>query len=659
MPRFISSLFTCSLAMSIAALAIMLCGMLVRRFARTRSLSARVVRRGWIIVALGFACPVRPQFSHIVSLPPRAQSVVGAISTGIRTALPRIALNVNTNVNAQAVPISTAPSPAVQFSIHDALLAVWLCGAIAALAVGIVRHVRFRHTVLRWSEPAPNAVRALVSMRVRVLVSPAARTPMLIGLFRPIIVLPRADYPPDELQLILAHEQAHMEGGDIALKYLMLVVRAMHWFNPIMPAITREIELACEQSCDERTLASQSGQRMTYVSAILTSAVNQHTSPLTTDFSGGKHVMKRRISAMFKQKTRRMGALITLTALAITAIFPSFAALALEDSATAQPYSDEYTLCGGDSADDILHDIFALALTRVGDGQGDLPYAQLIIASDNVDDFIRYALDACARLEASADFDTAAAQMVEDHELGQWAVDTLRAAPEGFSVSRLLTAESDGLYAAILSLLERGSLDQQSILCAGWLYELAEADDARVDKAGALDAVTAWSRATGTNMFGILDGSTSAPIADADSASEESAAALDRILALALNSAAGDDDLQRARTIIATGDVEGTICAALPISGKNVSEQTSEDIRLMLRLASGEITPAMTQMLISGQSDAKGLLCAAWYSEIIDSSLNNMQTLPDGAERTALSETIVQMQSALETWHDISKLDIP
>ena len=83
--------------------------------------------------------------------------------------------------------------------------------------------------------------------------------------------------------------------------------------------------------------------------------------------------MKRRISAMFKQKTRRMGALITLTALAITAIFPSFAALALEDSATAQPYSDEYTLRGGDSADDILHDIFALALTRVGDGQGDHP----------------------------------------------------------------------------------------------------------------------------------------------------------------------------------------------------------------------------------------------------------------------------------------------
>ena len=451
MPRFISSLFTCSLAMSIAALAIMLCGMLVRRFARTRSISARVVRRVWIIVALGFACPVRPQFSHIVSLPPRAQSAVGAISTGIRAALPRIALNVNTNVNAQAVTISAAPSPAVQFSMHDALFAVWLCGAIAALTVGIVRHVRFRHTVLRWSEPAPNAVRALVSMRVRVLVSPAARTPLLIGLFRPIIVLPRADYPPDELRLILAHEQAHMKGGDIALKYLMLVVRAMHWFNPIMPAITREIELACEQSCDERTLASQSGQRMTYVSAILTSAVNQHTSPLTTDFSGGKHVMKRRISAMFKQKTRRMGALITLTALAITAIFPSFAALALEDSATAQPYSDEYTLRGGDSANDILHDIFALALTRVGDGQSDLPYAQLIIASDNVDDFIRYALDAYARLEASADFDTAAAQMVEDHELGQWAVDTLRAAPDGFSVNRLLTAESDGLYAAMLS----------------------------------------------------------------------------------------------------------------------------------------------------------------------------------------------------------------
>ena len=157
-------------------------------------------------------------------------------------------------------------------------------------------------------------------------------------------------------------------------------------------------------------------------------------------------------------------------------------------------------------------------------------------------------------------------------------------------------------------------------------------------------------------MFGRLDGSTSAPIADADSANEESVAALDRILALALNSAAGDDDLQRARTIIATGDVEGAIYVALPLSD---SAQGDGNTHLMLMIAANEITPAMTQMLLAGQADAKGLLCAAWYSEIIDSSLNNMQTLPDGAERTALSETIVQMQSALETWRDISKLDIP
>ena len=102
--------------------------------------------------------------------------------------------------------------------------------------------------------------------------------------------------------------------------------------------------------------------------------------------------------------------------------------------------------------------------------------------------------------------------------------------------------------------------------------------------------------------------------------------------------------------------VSGAIYAALPLSD---SAQGDGNTHLMLMIAANEITPAMTQMLLAGQADAKGLLCAAWYSEIIDSSLNNMQTLPDGAERTALSETIVQMQSALETWRDISKLDIP
>jgi beta-lactamase regulating signal transducer with metallopeptidase domain len=74
---------------------------------------------------------------------------------------------------------------------------------------------------------------------------------MLLGAFRPVIVLPEREYSADELENILRHELAHLRRRDIIYKWFAAAVTALHWFNPLMIPLRRELARDCELACDE------------------------------------------------------------------------------------------------------------------------------------------------------------------------------------------------------------------------------------------------------------------------------------------------------------------------------------------------------------------------------------------------------------------------
>jgi len=77
-----------------------------------------------------------------------------------------------------------------------------------------------------------------------------ATTPMIFGFFRPMIILPDKDYSAEQLYAILSHELTHLRRKDIFVKWLTLLATAMHWFNPLVWLVRREIDRNCELSCD-------------------------------------------------------------------------------------------------------------------------------------------------------------------------------------------------------------------------------------------------------------------------------------------------------------------------------------------------------------------------------------------------------------------------
>lgn len=97
---------------------------------------------------------------------------------------------------------------------------------------------------------AQTGVRRPVELYVNKLVS----TPMLFGFTHPCIVLPTIELPDMDFQFTILHELIHCKRWDMLYKWMIQVTICLHWFNPLVYLMGREIERACELSCDEAVI---------------------------------------------------------------------------------------------------------------------------------------------------------------------------------------------------------------------------------------------------------------------------------------------------------------------------------------------------------------------------------------------------------------------
>jgi beta-lactamase regulating signal transducer with metallopeptidase domain len=161
-------------------------------------------------------------------------------------------------------------APAVSARRTDMLsivLGVWLVGALGTMTAVIAGLGRLRHigrlatplTVGPWRDIADRLARAHgVQQPVELL--QGAHPTMLVtwGLIRPRILLPASalEWSPDRIDVVLRHEIAHITRGDWPMLIAASLVRAIHWFNPIVWIGHRRLRQESEQACDDLVLES-------------------------------------------------------------------------------------------------------------------------------------------------------------------------------------------------------------------------------------------------------------------------------------------------------------------------------------------------------------------------------------------------------------------
>ena len=97
-------------------------------------------------------------------------------------------------------------------------------------------------------------------------------SPMLHGLFKPRLVLPRhlRSFDPLQQQLIIEHELAHWRRHDLRWSASALALQCLFWFNPFMRMLRERLGWAQEFGCDRDVLRERSqGERKAYAAALV------------------------------------------------------------------------------------------------------------------------------------------------------------------------------------------------------------------------------------------------------------------------------------------------------------------------------------------------------------------------------------------------------
>ncbi len=302
----------------------------------------------WLIVVLRLLLPFGPEvnlmgktyqavdqaISQAAPLPPQQQS---PLNTPGGNPTPAVGTEQhNETINSPADDVTTAhPLQDIGVLLINHIWLVWLVAALGLLIrkitiyQGFIRYIRAGLTPVPDIEPLDElsiaAEQSGIKKPIELCVNPLVSSPLLIGFFHPCIVLPNADIPEKDFQYIILHELTHYKRRDMFYKWLVQVTVCLHWFNPLVHLMSREITKACEFSCDEAVLSKMgNGSAQDYGKTLLDAmaAVRRYKENFgAVTFSENKQLLEERIHAIMNFKKKSMAIRFLTGALTLCVMF--------------------------------------------------------------------------------------------------------------------------------------------------------------------------------------------------------------------------------------------------------------------------------------------------------------------------------------------------
>lgn len=214
---------------------------------------------------------------------------------------------------AAPVPLPPAGAPA---SWTDWAFLIYCAGVVLWAAWFVVSAVRLSLRV-RGGVPVEGERRAAMEalakqqrlpMPRRIVECRWARTPFVVGVVRPALVLPMG-WALDEK--VVLHELLHLKYRDVWAGWLTTALRCLHWCNPFLWFVFDKTGNDRESLCDQRVLERLEGEdRRDYGRCLLAMADDKAVrTPGATTMANGARAVKARIEAIarFKRFPQGMG----------------------------------------------------------------------------------------------------------------------------------------------------------------------------------------------------------------------------------------------------------------------------------------------------------------------------------------------------------------
>ena len=275
----------------------------------------------WIVVALRFLLPFTSDTTIVGSLFEKFDTA--AITNEIPT-IPNVPVPADTG-NSKAEPIQTnreITTAAIREPLNKYVCLFFIWSALALVL--FVRKVTVYQWFIQYIKAGNKEVSDIkilnllsdceeklnIKAGVELCQNALINSPIMIGFFRPSIILPAKELGSKELSYIFAHELIHYKRRDMFYKWLIEIAACVHWFNPFVYLLGKEVNRTCELSCDEAVVLILGDKTKREYGDMLISFVradNQYKSSLASvTLTEGAEQLKERLGAImnFKKKNK-------------------------------------------------------------------------------------------------------------------------------------------------------------------------------------------------------------------------------------------------------------------------------------------------------------------------------------------------------------------
>ena len=283
----------------------------------------------WILIALRLVVPINfglPQFTA-----PVAMSEVISIQY-----MPVAELFTPAQLPPQADTTETLtyspPSLIETITLYQVIFLIWIAGSIVFATIQIARYFTAKRKILRWSvaskrqEIDETLLSLSQEMGIKTTIYPMINkevtSPMIMGLIRPVLMLPHEDYEINDLDFILRHELTHFKNKDIVYKVILFIANAIHWFNPIVYLMVQEAHADMERVCDGDVLKNRGAEERREYGEVILNSIGQRKmrgNVFTTNFYASTNKIKARFINIMDARKKKSG-FVQLLVVAFSAI---------------------------------------------------------------------------------------------------------------------------------------------------------------------------------------------------------------------------------------------------------------------------------------------------------------------------------------------------
>ncbi len=145
-----------------------------------------------------------------------------------------------------------------------------------------------------------------IKQKVQIFLSQCATSPLTVGFFKPIILIPIASVnhlTPSQMEAVILHELAHIKRFDYLINILVTVSEMLLFFNPFTRLLGQLIRKERENSCDDWVLQFRY-DAVSYAEALLRMAHLQPRPTFAMAASAGKNELLLRVRRMLNKQDK-------------------------------------------------------------------------------------------------------------------------------------------------------------------------------------------------------------------------------------------------------------------------------------------------------------------------------------------------------------------